>query len=282
MKFFIKTLFFGACFLFISEAQAQLKTPQPSTTVKLETTIGLTSVTLDYSRPSKKGRDIFGDLVPFDALWRTGANENTKITFGDKVTIGGTELKKGTYAIYTKPGKTSWEVYFYADATNWGNPQVWDESKVTAKVIATPRSNSFVETFTINIGNVTNDSFDLEFAWDQLLVPVKVELNTKQKVTENIKKVLAGPSASDYFNAARYYNDEKTDLKQALEWVNKSIEMGSDLFYINRLKSLIQAGLGDYKGALATAKKSLEQAQTAGNADYVKMNQESIEEWSKK
>jgi hypothetical protein len=282
MKFFIKSLFFGACIFMITEAQAQLKTPQPSTAVKLETTVGLTSVTLEYSRPSKKGRAVFGDLVPYDALWRTGANENTKITFGDKVTIGGTELKKGTYAIYTKPGKTSWEVYFYSDATNWGNPQVWDESKVAAKVIASPGSNSFVETFTINIGNVTNDAFDLEFAWDNLLVPVKVELTTKQKVTENIKKVLAGPSAGDYFNAARYYNDENTDLKQALEWVNKSIEMGSDLFYVNRLKSLIQAGLKDYKGAVETAKKSLAQAEAAKNADYVKMNQDSIEEWSKK
>ena len=101
---------------------AQIETPRPSTSQKITQTVGLTEVTLEYSRPSMKGRVIMGELVPFDKIWRTGANANTKITFGDPVTIGGAKVKAGTYAIFTKPNPQNWEVYFYTDSNNWGTP----------------------------------------------------------------------------------------------------------------------------------------------------------------
>jgi len=276
-------LFILAGFLFVfSAAKAQIKTPAASQGAKLETTVGLTNITLDYSRPSKNGRKIYGDLVPFDAMWRTGANKNSMITFSDDVMIGGSQVKSGTYAIFTKPGKDSWVVYFYSDTENWGTPEKWDDAKVAAKVMATPQTITTTETFTLNIANVTNESCHLEIIWDNVNVPVKIEVPTDKKVTSAITQVMAGPSAGDYYNAARYYREAKKDLKQALAWMNKSIEMGNDKFWVLRQKSLIEADLGDYKAAIATANSSLAKAKEAGNNDYIKMNMDSIAAWSKK
>jgi hypothetical protein len=282
MKNIFKLLVLGGFLFLFSAAQAQIKTPAASQGAKLETTVGLTSITLDYSRPSKSGRKIYGELVPFDAMWRTGANKNSMITFSDDVMIGGTQVKSGTYAIFTKPGKDSWVVYFYSDTENWGTPEKWDDTKVAAKVMATPQTVTTTETFTLNIANVTNESCHLEILWDNVNVPVKIEVPTDKKVSAAITQVMAGPSAGDYYNSARYYREAKKDLKQALTWMNKSIEMGNDKFWVLRQKSLIEADLGDYKAAIATANSSLAKAKEAGNNDYIKMNMDSIAAWSKK
>ncbi|MBK8515507.1 MAG: DUF2911 domain-containing protein [Saprospiraceae bacterium] len=282
MKNIFNFLLFGALVMMFSSTQAQIATPAPSQTAKLETTVGLTKVVLEYSRPSKNGRKIYGDLVPFDALWRTGANKNSMISFSDDVKIGGTDVKKGNYAIFTKPGKASWDVYFYSDTENWGTPEKWDETKVAAKVMVTPQSANTVETLTMNIANVTNDGCNLEITWDNVNIPVKIEVPTDKKVSEAIAQVMSGPSAGDYYNAATYYRTAKKDLKQALAWMNKSIEMGNDKYWVLRQKSLIQSDMGDYKGAVETAKMSLTKATEAANKDYIKMNNDSIAMWSKK
>ncbi|MBK8625924.1 MAG: DUF2911 domain-containing protein [Saprospiraceae bacterium] len=282
MKHIFNMLMVCSALLIVSEANAQIKTPAASSSAKLSTTVGLTDITLDYSRPSKNGRKIYGELVPFDAIWRTGANKNSIISFSDDVMISGTELKKGSYAIFTKPGKSSWEVYFYSDTENWGSPEKWDDAKVAAKVTVTPQTASNTETFTLNIGNVTNESCHLEILWDNVAIPVKIDVPTDKKVSANITQVMAGPSAGDYYNAARYYREAKKDLNQALTWMNKSIEMGNDKFWILRQKSLIEADMGNYKAAIATANQSLAKAKEAGNNDYIKMNMDSISAWSKK
>jgi hypothetical protein len=282
MKNIFNLLLVCASFLLMTDVSAQIKTPAASPSAKLSTTVGLTDITLDYSRPSKNGRKIYGDLVPFDAMWRTGANKNSIITFSDDVMIGGKEVKKGSYAIFAKPGKTSWEVNFYADTENWGTPEKWDVAKVAASVVVTPELVSNTETFTLNIGNVTNESCHLEIVWDNVSVPVKITVPTDKKVSANITQVMAGPSAGDYYNAARYYREAKKDLNQALAWMNKSVEMGNDKFWVLRQKSLIEADLGNFKDAIATANKSLAMAKEAGNNDYVKMNMDSIAAWSKK
>lgn len=282
MKNIFNLLLVCASFLLMTDVSAQIKTPAASPSAKLSTTVGLTDITLDYSRPSKNGRKIYGDLVPFDAMWRTGANKNSIITFSDDVMIGGKEVKKGSYAIFAKPGKTSWEVNFYTDTENWGTPEKWDAAKVAASVVVTPELVSNTETFTLNIGNVTNESCHLEIVWDNVSAPVKITVPTDKKVSANITQVMAGPSAGDYYNAARYYREAKKDLNQALAWMNKSVEMGNDKFWVLRQKSLIEADLGNFKDAIATANKSLAMAKEAGNNDYVKMNMDSIAAWSKK
>lgn len=264
---------------------AQVKTPAASPKATLTQTVGLTEVTVDYSRPSAKGRIVFGELVPFGRLWRTGANQNSMVTFSDDVVIDGKTLKKGKYAIFTTPKIESWEVVFYTDTENWGNPEKWDESKVALKTTVKPEFlNRNVETFTIAITNLDNDFAHLEMSWEKTVVAIKFEVPTKKAAMASIDKTLAGPASADYFSAAQYYYQSNGDMKKALDYVNKSIELrgGDTPFWYNRLKSQIQAKLGDKSGAIATAKVSMEAAEKAGNADYVKMNKDSIAEWSKK
>lgn len=265
-----------------STINAQIKTPQPSPASKLEQVVGLTDVTIEYSRPAMRGRTIFGDLVPFGTTWRTGANANTKITFSDNVTIDGQELKKGTYAIYTIPNETSWEVLFYSESNNWGTPKKWDDSKVVAKTTAKVEAMPMpIESFTITLDDLATDSAVIGFLWENVYVGVKVEVPTDKITSKSIETAMAGPSGNDYFQAATYYHNEGKDLNQALAWMELATQGENPPFWYLRRMSLIQADLGDKKGAIATAKQSLAGAEKAGNADYAKMNKESIAEWSK-
>ncbi|MGB0896656.1 MAG: DUF2911 domain-containing protein [Flavobacteriaceae bacterium] len=272
------------CLGTIGVSQAQIQTPQPSPAAKVEQKVGLTDVTLEYSRPGVKGRTIFGDLVPFGKLWRTGANANTKITFSDDVKIAETELKAGSYAIYTKPEASAWDVYFYNDTNNWGTPQKWDDTKVAAKVsVNTTKMSSSTESFTIAIDDLKNDSAVITIAWDKTSVAIPFTVPTDKKAVASIEKVMAGASAGDYFSAARYYLEGDKDINKAKTWIDKAVDMTKDKprFWYLRQQSLIYAKAGLKQDALSIAKKSMMLAEKAGNADYVKMNKDSIKEWSK-
>ena len=266
---------------------AQVKTPQSSPKSTLSQVVGLTDVTVEYSRPSTKGRTIFGDLVPFGKLWRTGANQNSMVTFSEDVVINGTTLKKGKYALFTTPKADMWEVVFYSDTDNWGTPENWDANKVAVLVNVDPIAiSNLVETFTISIGNLTNDSATIDISWEKTMASIKFEVPTQKAAMASIDKTLAGPTAGDYYAAGQYFFNSNGDMNKALEYVNKSLSMaksGDDVpFWQLRQKSLIQAKLGDKAGAIATAKVSLANAEKAKNNDYVKMNNDSIKEWSKK
>jgi hypothetical protein len=260
---------------------AQIETPQPSPFSKIEQKIGLTDVTLEYSRPGMKGRKIFGDLVPFGKLWRTGANKNTMITFSDDVMIDGQTLKAGAYSIFVIPNQGSWEVMFYTDTENWGTPRQWDESKVAAKTSVTTMDLPMsIETWSMMFGNLSSGSAELGMMWENTYAGLTIEVPTDKTVTASIEKAMAGPSAADYYNAAVYYSSEGKDLKQAEEWMNKAMSMiEKPGFWQLRQQSLIYAKMGDKKKAIEIAKKSLAGAEAAGNADYVKMNKESLKEW---
>lgn len=265
-------------------AEAQVKTPQPSPKAVVNQTVGLTDVEIEYSRPGIKGRTIFGDLVPFGKLWRTGANANTTISFSEDVVIEGKTLKKGKYALYTTPKADNWEVVFYKTTDNWGTPEEWKEENVALKTNAKPETlNRNVESFTISINNLDNNFAHLELSWEKTMVAIKFEVPTQKTAIASIEKALAGPTAGDYFSAAQFYFQSNGDLNKALGYANKALELNAEKpFWYNRLKSLIQAKLGDKKGAIETAKLSLAAAELAKNNDYVKMNKDSIAEWSKK
>ena len=256
---------------------AQVQTPAPSPSSKLEQKVGLTDVTVEYSRPGMRGRAVFGNLVPYGQVWRTGANANTKITFSDDVTIDGKELKKGTYAIYTKPNQNSWEVIFYSDSNNWGTPREWKDENValttTAKVENMPMK---IETFTISIDDITNNSAVLGILWENAYVGVKFNTPTDKGVEASIAKIMNGPSANDYFASAVYYLQESKDIQKAKEWINKAVDMTKEQprFWYLRQQSLILAKAGDKKGAIKAAQASLAGAEKAGNDNYIKMNKE--------
>lgn len=270
--------------LIFGAVQAQIKAPQASPRGIVKQEVGLTQVEVDYSRPSARGREVFGELVSFGKLWRVGANANTIVTFSDDVVIAGKTLPKGHYALYAIPNHNNWEVIFYNDTNNWGVPKEWDETKVLLKTTINPELvNDFTETFTINIASISNESAQLELLWEKTKVVIKFEVPTDKVVMNNIQTVMNGPSAEDYFAAAQYYYQSNKDSQKALSWVNKAIEMkGEDAFWFLRLKALLHHRLGDKKNALETAKRSLESAQKANNSDYVKLNADSINDWSKK
>lgn len=264
-------------------AEAQIKTPQASPKGYIKQTVGLTDVEVTYSRPGARGRAVFGNLVPFGKLWRTGANENTIINFGDDVVIDGKTLKKGKYAIYTIPRIESWEVIFYLSTDNWGLPENWSDAyvalKTTVKEDALPTP---VETFTIGINNLDQNYGYLEMAWENSHIALKFEVPTAKIATASIKKALGGPTWNDYYAASQYLFQSNGDMISAREYVDKALELSTDKpYYLTRLKSLIQAKQGDKAGAIETAKISLASAEAANNQDYVKMNKDSISEWSR-
>ncbi len=263
--------------------QAQVQAPAASPGAKIEQRVGLTDITVEYSRPSVKKREIFGALVPYNEVWRTGANSATKITFSEDVNFGGADVKKGSYALLSKPGRDSWTIMLYphnnTDWTSYSESGVTPVS-VTAKVYPMAK-DMHVESLMMGFDNLTSGGADFFVLWDDVYVPVAIKVGTDKAVEASIAKVMAGPTAGDYYSAANYYLNEGKDLKQALEWINKSIAMGNEKFWVLRSKSLIQAGLGDKKGAIETAGKSLELATKDDNKDYMRMNEASIAEWKK-
>ncbi|KAF2518584.1 DUF2911 domain-containing protein [Flavobacterium salilacus subsp. salilacus] len=284
----MKKLFItSALLLAFTIGSAQVKTPQASPKTVVEQTVGLTDVKIEYSRPSAKGRSVYGELVPFGRMWRTGANANTTISFTDDVVIGGKTLAAGKYALFTQPKADNWDIIFYTDTNNWGLPEEWDSKKEALRVTVKPEFlTRNIETLTIGMNNLDNNYGFLEIAWEKTMVSVKIEVPTQKTAMKSIETAMAGPSAGDMFSAAQYYYQSNTELDKALSWMNQAIEKtpeGKDVpFYYLRQKALIQAKLGDKKGAVETAKQSLAAAEKANNADYVKMNKDSIQEWSKK
>jgi len=260
---------------------AQIETPQPSPFSTIEQKVGLTDVTLEYSRPNMRDREIFGDLVPYGKMWRLGANANTKVTFSDDVMVGGKTLKAGEYAIFATPNENNWEVTFYSDASNWGLPREWDDSKVAAKVSAeTYELPMDIETFTITFDDLSSNSANIGFMWEDVYAAVKFEVPTDKKVSSAIDRAMNGPTAGDYYASAVYYSQEGKDIEKAKIWMEKAMEMSdSPKFWQLRQQSLIYAKSGDKKKAIDTAKKSLAAAKEAGNSDYVKMNEDSLKEW---
>ncbi|WP_027136636.1 DUF2911 domain-containing protein [Gaetbulibacter saemankumensis] len=279
----MKTIISSILILVLSfVGSAQVETPQPSPSSKLEQKVGLTDVTIEYSRPSMRGRTIFGDLVPYGKLWRFGANKNTVISFSEDVVIDGYDVKAGSYAIFAIPNAESWEIIFYSDTQNWGTPANWDDAKVAARVTAKTHDIPFdVETFTLDINNLSNDGATIDVIWEKTYLGVPFEVPTDKAVTASINKIMNGPGANDYFSAAVYYLQAGKDINQAKEWIDKAITMAGDKapFWQLRQQSLIYAKAGDKQGAIAAAKKSLSAAEKAGNADYVKMNKDSLKEW---
>lgn len=256
---------------------AQVTTPPASVSETSKTTVGLTEVNIDYSRPSKRGRTVFGNVVPFGELWRTGANSNTTIQFSDDVVIDGQEVKAGEYAIFTKPEEDHWEIYFYDETGNWGNQVNWEEEKVAAKAIAKVQPlKTTQETFSIALDNVTSDSAMLTFAWDDVMTAVKFEVPSDKKAMGSIVKTMkASPKAQDYLSAANYYYTTDRDIKQAKEWIDTGIKMlDAPAFYQLHAQALIHAKAGDKKSAMQIAERSLEASKKANDGAYVRMNEE--------
>jgi len=253
--------------------KAQINMPQPSPTATFAQKVGLTDVTFEYARPSKKGRDVFGGLVPYGQIWRTGANASTKIEFSDDVMLEGNKVPAGKYALYTIPGEKEWTIIVHKNTSHWGVGN-YDESEdlVRFKVNAGELIATY-ETFTIGIDNVTDESATIYIAWENTWVPIKMTVEIDEKVMADIKaKLQVNPN--NYYQAASYYLAHDKDMNQAMEWINMAIEARSNAYWMHHVKAKIAMKMGDKKTAKAAANKSIEYAKKAGNNGYVRLNEE--------
>ncbi len=266
---------------------AQIEMPQPSPTATFTQNIGLTEVKIVYSRPGVKDRKIFGDLVPYGEMWRTGANMSTKISFSDDVKINGKDAPAGTYALYTIPGKSEWTIIIHKNITyggTGGDSYTTEEDLMRFTVKPTTLQDK-VETFTIGISNNDMDKSNIDLAWENTKVSFEVVSPVDDKIMKMIDQTL-NPGGNPYYRAATYYHESGKDLNAALEYatiaVDKYIADDAKPYWVARRKALIQADLGQYKEAIKTATLSTEWAKEAKNDSYVKMNEESIAMWKKK
>lgn len=283
----MRAIIFTLLLFTVNLSFSQINTPRVSPASEVEQMVGLTEIEIEYSRPSMRGREVFGNLVPFGKVWRTGADNSTKISFDTDVIISGKTIQSGTYSIFSIPNKESWEIIFYSDVELWGVPRDWSENKIVFSsmfdVKKLKKSNT-VETFTISFNDLTNNDVNMSISWENTSVDIKIEVPTRSMVESDINKVLSdNPKSSDYYAAAVFYRQENINLDKALEWMNKAIEMNeSPRFWQYRQQSLIMAANNKFADAVDAAKKSLNLAIDADNQDYIKMNRESIAEWSKK
>ena len=255
----------------------QLRTPAPSPAQTIKQDFGLSDIELSYSRPGVKDRKIFGDLVPYGKVWRTGANNATTITFGDEVMIGGKKVPAGKYGLLTIPGEDEWTMII-SKQTDVSSPAAYTESEDVVRVKAKPAKVGMkAETFTMQFANVQAESVELHMRWDDLLVSLPITANVEEKVMAQINNLM-NKDNRPYFGAAMYYIEKGKDMNQALAWIDKAVEQNPTAFWIHHQRANTLAKLGKKAEAKAAANKSMELAKTAKNDDYVRLNEKLLAE----
>lgn len=260
--------------LYASQAQP-IRTPQPSVAQTVKQEFALGSVEVNYARPSKKGRAIFGDLVPYGAIWRTGANAATTITFSDEVIIGDKKVPAGKYGLLTIPDKSEWTVII-TKQTDVTSPGAYKQDQDVARVKVAPVAMPLtVETFMITFDNATSSSIDMIMLWDQTAVSVPIKMEVDSKVMAQINNTMTKDN-KPYFQAAMYYMENGKDLNQANAWFDKAIDQNPQAYWVYHQKANCLAKLGKKADAITVANKSLDMARAANNPDYVTLNQKLI------
>jgi hypothetical protein len=259
----------------------QVKTADLSPRSTVNQKIGLTDFTIDYSRPSVRERQIFGNEIPYGEIWRTGANLNTTLEFSTKIEFGGVTVEPGIYGVYAKPEAKMWTIYLYTQVGVGGVPEGWSKDKIAAEVnVPVKLAGMPQESFYIGFEHLTTAGAVLRFSWENVVVDVPVVVPSKEITLKSIEKTMAGPSDRDYYSAASFYLEEKIELEKAREYITKAVEMrGPEAFWYTRKKALIEYELGLIDEAIKSAESSLAEAKNANYASYVKMNEESLMKW---
>ena len=249
-----------------------VKTPSASTSQSVKQEFALTSVELNYSRPNKKGRTIFGDLVPYGAVWRTGANNATTVQFADEVVIGGRKVPAGKYGLLTIPNAGEWTVILTKQLDVTG-PAAYKQDQDVVRVRAVPQDLPFeIETFTMMFNNVGATSVDLVMLWDMTAVTLPISMDVDSRVMTQIDNAM-NKDNRPYFQSAMYYMDNGKDLNKASQWFDKAIEQNPSAYWVWHQKANCLAKLGKKSDAVAAANKSMELAKAAKNGDYVTLNE---------
>lgn len=270
MKKFLSVLVISI--IFYSAGAQSLRTPAPSPTQTLKQDFALSSIELSYSRPAVKSRKIFGDLVPYGAVWRTGANQATTITFGEEVTFGDKKIPAGKYGLLTIPNTGEWTIIItkQLDVTS---PSAYKQDQDVARIKVVPDDLSFtIESFMMVFDNIKPSSMNLVMLWDKTAVTIPIKADVETKVMAQIDNLM-NKDNRPYFGAAMYYMDNGKDLTKALTWFDKAIEQNPKAFWVYHQKANALAKLGKKQEAITTANKSIELAKEAKNDDYVALNQ---------
>lgn len=269
-------LAFGMASLGATAQKITVPAPSPLQTVTQK--FGLGEVTIEYSRPAVKGRKIFGDVVPFGKIWRTGANATTKITFTDEVKLEGNTVKPGTYGLYTVPNKDSWEVMLYKDLTLNGNVGDYKAENEVLRFKVKPFNIPMkMESLMINIGDISATEAKLTLLWENTVIAIKMTTDIDARVMQSIDESMKSEKP-EYFRAATYYFDNNKDLKQALTWATKATEENPTAFYMFNLKARIEYKLGDKAAGQASAEKSIALAKDAKNDDYIALGEKLLKD----
>lgn len=273
---------FAAFAIAPSFGQSGLKLPAMSPSAKIIQDFSTSSIEVSYSRPSMRERKIFGELVPYNTLWRTGANAATKIKFGEDVTVGGQEVKAGEYELFTVPGKNQWEIILNKGNGDWGAYNV-DKSKDVARFMVNVKPlDRNVENFTINISNITLNTCNIDLMWEKTMVTIPVKADNEKRLLSDIDKAINNPSIP-YYQAASYYYETGQNLNVAMGWVDKALAQNPNAYYMWHLKAKIAKKQGDKTEAIAAARRSMEVAKGSGaEAEYKRNNEKLIREIEKR
>ena len=268
-KAFLSFIF---CSIITTIVIAQIRMPAPSPAQTIKQDFGLSSIELTYSRPGVKGRKIFGDLVPFGQMWRTGANGATRIKFGDDVVIGGQQVKAGEYALYSIPNENGWEIILNKGVDNGGLSGYKTEDDVTRFKVKPSSLTTPVETFTMGFGEVKPSSTELQLMWERIAVNIPITTDMDSKVMAQINDEM-NKDNKPYYQSALYYAENGKDMKQAITWFDKAIEQNPKGYYIYYQKANALIKMGKKDDAKIAAQKSIEVARQEKNDDYVRLNE---------
>jgi len=244
----------------------------PAQTIQQDFALG--SIKVVYSRPSAKGRRVFGDLVPLNKIWRTGANEATKISLTEPVEIGGKKLDTGVYVLYSIPGEDNWEIIINKGIGNWGIDGYKESQDVVRFRIVPQKTKTMVETFTIQFSNVQPESCSIDLSWEKTVVSIPVTADIRAKLKARLEEQLQTAEKKPFWQAAQFYFEYDRNMLKALDNVNKAIEAYPKGYWMLIYKAKIQKEMGNIKGALESSKQSMELAKEDGNDDYVKINKD--------
>jgi hypothetical protein len=266
----------------VAKAQSpQLQFPPPSPLSTVKQRVGLTDIEISYSRPSAKGRPVMGGLLPYGEVWRTGANGRTTISFSTPVKLNDKEIPAGKYSLFTIPGEKNWTIMLNKNTS--GDPLHYDASNEVAR-IESPAIDigENIETFSIMINAIRDDSARIDLIWEHTAVPIRLNLDVVAKLQPEIEAAMSGENANRYaYQAALFYYDHDLDMQKAKTWVEAAIKANETYYNVN-LKAKILAKLGDKEGAIAAAKHSSELAsKTPGANGYVRLNADLISSLSK-
>ena len=272
-----KTLILSAmfCYGFIT---AQIKTPQPSPTATITQKVGISNISVEYSRPGAKGREIFGGLVNYGKMWRTGANKATKITFNENCVFGGAKVKKGSYSLFTIPGEKEWTVVLNKNTELWGVGEYDEENQVCSIVAKAINTKDFTESFTIDFGTFQSFSAIMSLKWANTRIDIKIEsLEAKKLEKQYLELLTKGPSANDYYNGAKFFADNTSEYEMALEWINTAIKKRPDAFWMQFHKARILKKMGNNKESILVAEGVIELArEKKDDYGYIKRSEDLI------